>query len=47
MNCFGKGAVIDSNAAMYDDVPEEILARANEAMSGSAAASEGEEAEDR
>ena len=42
MNCFGKGAAIDSNAAIYDDVPEEVLARATAAMDQSDAA-EGEE----
>ena len=44
-NCFGKGAAVESTASIYDDVPEEVLAKANAAMEQSNAESAGKEDE--
>ena len=43
MICFGKGAAVDTNSSIYDDVPEEILAKANAAMELSETANEEKE----
>ena len=41
-NSFGKGINVDSTAAIYDDVPEEVLAKANAAMKAPASIGENE-----